>query len=104
MAMEEAIQRPKYLFFGDIVNEMFESFVEDLISIAKYKNSSSENVSEHQVQEWVRKLLTYIEHDNELLELDGPVTLAWMMSRAIVELQIEIEKYLSKKSRKSFIK
>ena len=87
------VKRPKYLFTGDIVDNMLKRIVEDLISVAKYQRRSWENVHERQVQKWVKKLRKFTEHDDELLEFVGPVSLEWMMFRATAEIKKEIEEH-----------
>ena len=93
MATEKAT-KPEYLYSGDLVDDMLKCFVEHLISMVKYNKRSSEDVSEKQVQEWVKKLLSFRERDDKYVE---PVSLEWIMIKATTELQKEIEKYFSKK-------
>ena len=97
--MEEGniyIERQKYLFISDIVDEMLKSLIEDLISVTKCQKRSYENVSETRVQKWIKKLRKFRE-DDDLLEFIGPVSLEWMMFRAITELEKEIDKYFDEK-------
>ena len=93
MAMEKAL-KPEYLYSGDLVDDMFKCFVEHLISMVKYHKRSSEDVSEKQVQEWVKKILSFREHCNKSVQ---SVTLEWIMMKATTELQKEIDQYFSKK-------
>ena len=95
------VERPKYFFAGDIVDEMFKSFVEDLILVAIYKNKACADASAQQVREWVMKLRKFKEHGNECVQ---SVTLEWTMMKAATELQKEIDQYFSKKTRKLMFK
>ena len=97
--MEEGniyIERQKYLFISDIVDEMLKSLIEDLISVTKCQKRSYENVSETRVQKWIKKLRKFRE-DDDLVEFIGPVSLEWMMFRSITELEKEIDKYFDEK-------
>ena len=97
--MEEGniyIERQKYLFISDIVDEMLKGLIEDLISVTICQKRSYENISETRVQKWVKKLRKFRE-DDDLLEFIGPVSLEWMMFRAITELEKEIDKYFDEK-------
>ena len=93
MEMEKFVE-PEYLYDGDFIDDMFTCFVEHLISMVKYHKRSSEDVSEKQVQEWVKKILSFRENCNKSVQ---SVTLEWIMMKATTELQKEIDKYFSKK-------
>ena len=99
------VERPKLLLASDMVDEMFKSFVVDLILVAIYQNKSCVDASAEQVREWIKKLRKFTESDNKQpLKFIEPVSLEWMMYRAATELQIEIETYFIKKKIKNYLR
>ena len=93
MEMEKAV-KSLYLYNYDLVDGMFKSIVEDLISMTEFHKRSSENVSAEQVQEWVKKLLKLGEYENEYVR---SVSSEYIKMMITIELQKEIEQRLSKK-------